>query len=113
MSKNGPCTMSAHRGEPVPAVAWWRIRDSTLVQLCQSCLDCWFDNADDDPDLEPTAWGWLVAPIPPTTDIATWATDPRNHTAVANVLRTEARVNPEWLREFLLRDERIHRRVLV
>lgn len=42
------------------AVAIWThglSRNSTPV--CQSCLDFWFDNADDDPDLEPREVHWL------------------------------------------------------
>lgn len=42
-------------------VAWWVAAPSmTLVYLCQSCLDWWCDNADNDPGLEPAEWGWLV-----------------------------------------------------
>lgn len=56
MSKHGPCELSHHNE---PAAAWWRGRNGNFTRLCQPCLDYWFDNADDDPDLEPAAWGWL------------------------------------------------------
>ena len=42
-----------------PAVARWVCGNGNVVLLCRKCLDCWFDNADDDPDLEPVAWGWI------------------------------------------------------
>lgn len=110
MSKHGPCTLDVHRGDPTPAIAWWRVQDSAIVRLCKNCLDCWFDNADDDPGLEPTAWGWLIPPKPALADVAAWASDPRNHTAVAEVLRREARISPNWLRDFLDREDRARRR---
>lgn len=53
----------------VPAVAWWICNSTSRnrVRLCQACLDIWFDNADDDPTLEPAAWGWLYGCRPPAT----------------------------------------------
>lgn len=106
MSKHGPCTVSLHWRDPIPAVAWWRSSNGHIARLCASCLNCWFDNADDDPDLEPTAWGWLHEPRPAAADINAWARDPRNHTAVAEVLRREARIDPTWLRDFVQREWR-------
>ena len=101
MSKHGPC-----RNCPEPATAWIRLPGSIHVHLCRPCLDAWFDRADDQPELEPRIWGWLVPPEPDHGGIAAWATDPRNHRAVAEVLRREARVNPDWLRRFVAREWR-------
>jgi hypothetical protein len=42
-----------------PAAARWSHRNGNISRLCRACLDHWFDNADDDPDLEPVAWQWL------------------------------------------------------
>jgi hypothetical protein len=64
------CTCCSHiwrdrgngRSEPGrnPAVARWRHSSSGNTSLlCQPCLNSWFDNADDDPDLEPASWAWL------------------------------------------------------
>lgn len=47
-----------------PAVARWEHDNGNVSRLCQSCLDSWFDNADDDPDLEPAAWAWLYGMLP-------------------------------------------------
>ena len=44
-----------------PAVARWTCRNGNVVRLCRTCLDVWFDNADDDDDLEPAAWRWIGA----------------------------------------------------
>ena len=44
-----------------PAVARWKVQNGYWFPLCQKCLDAWFDNADDDPDLEPAAWTWIGA----------------------------------------------------
>lgn len=55
MSKLGPC-----RTCPELAVAWIRLIDGTHLQLCKPCLDAWFDMADEQPQLEPRIWGWLV-----------------------------------------------------
>jgi hypothetical protein len=41
------------------AVAFWNCVNGNRLVLCQTCLDAWFDNADDDPFLEPAGWGWL------------------------------------------------------
>ncbi|MFH9574210.1 hypothetical protein ACH4MG_27180 [Streptomyces sp. NPDC017454] len=40
-------------------MARWDCRNGNIVYLCNKCLDHWFDNADDDPDLEPVHWRWL------------------------------------------------------
>lgn len=44
-----------------PAVARWigPPPNSAVDLLCQSCLDIWLDNADDDTFLEPTNVIWL------------------------------------------------------
>ena len=44
-----------------PAVARWTCTNGNVVLLCQPCLNGWFDNADDDPELEPAAWTWIGA----------------------------------------------------
>lgn len=55
----------AHDGVPCiaytdgPAVARWVCLNGNVVYLCQPCLDAWFDNADEDPSLEPAEWNWL------------------------------------------------------
>lgn len=41
------------------AIARWTHRPGVVDYVCQSTLDYWFDNADDDPELEPTAVEWL------------------------------------------------------
>jgi len=43
-----------------PVVACWKTQTGYWFRLCQPCLDAWFDNADDDPDLEPAAWEWMT-----------------------------------------------------
>lgn len=48
------------RRDERPPVARWICRNGNIVRLCQPCLDWWFDNADDDPDLEPLAWTWIA-----------------------------------------------------
>lgn len=56
------CSHTWENGRPRdrgPAVALWICGNGNPVRLCQSCLDAWFDNADDDPDLEPASWSWL------------------------------------------------------
>lgn len=50
---------------------------------------------------------------PTSEDIAAWLRDPRNRQAVAEVLAREARIGAPWLREFIARENRIHRRPLV
>lgn len=46
----------------------------------------------------------------PTRDeIGVWLRDPSNREAVADVLRREARAGAPWLREFIARENRIHR----
>lgn len=48
-----------------PAVACWNHGASGNTSLlCRTCLDSWFDNADDDPDLEPASWVWLSGARP-------------------------------------------------
>ncbi|MFF7947011.1 hypothetical protein [Streptomyces griseorubiginosus] len=109
MSKHGPCQLSRCTN---PAIAWWKSGNGAYTSLCQACLDYWFDNADDDDSFEPVAWGWFAPPTPPASAIAAWAADPRNHREVAAVLRREARVDPQWLRQFLAREQRAGRLVL-
>jgi hypothetical protein len=46
------------------AVARWAHGNGNVSYLCRNCLDCWFDNADDDPDLEPASWAWLPGAHP-------------------------------------------------
>lgn len=46
-----------------PVVARWKTQTGYWFPLCQGCLDAWFDNADDDPDLEPVAWRWLEVAV--------------------------------------------------
>lgn len=43
-----------------PTVAHWRTRSGYWFPLCLTCLNSWFDSADDDPDLEPVTWKWLT-----------------------------------------------------
>jgi hypothetical protein len=43
-----------------PPVARWVCRNGNVVYLCRPCLNSWFDNADDDPELEPEAWRWTT-----------------------------------------------------
>lgn len=47
------------RAEKPPVARWECQNTGNLVYLCLDCLNGWFDNADDDPDLEPAAWSWL------------------------------------------------------
>ena len=44
-----------------PVVARWTCGNGNVILLCQRCLNAWFDNADDDPDLEPAEWRWVAA----------------------------------------------------
>ena len=46
------------------AVARWDTQIGNVSYLCRACLDCWFDNADDDDSLEPAAWSWLSGAHP-------------------------------------------------
>lgn len=116
MSKHGPCELLAVHHTPAPAVAWCQRQDHDYTRVCRACLDAWFDAADTVTSLEPLAWGWLNPPRPSQPDhaaVTAWARDPRNHREVAAALRLSARIDPSWLREFLRRDERMHRRALV
>lgn len=107
MSKHGPCELSHHNE---PAIAWWRTSNGNFTRLCQSCLGCWFDNADDDPDLEPTAWGWLYTRTGQLHDGMTAALrDPANRAVVAEILQRGARAGAQWLRDFIAREQRMHR----
>lgn len=45
------------------AVARW-VTNGGVSFLCKECLDCWFDNADDDDSLEPDSWSWLPGARP-------------------------------------------------
>lgn len=40
-------------------------------------------------------------------------TDPREHDRVAAILRREARINPDWLRNFIRQQERIEGRYIL
>ena len=43
-----------------PAIARWTHPNTRAVDyVCQSTLDYWFDNADEDPFMEPTDVRWL------------------------------------------------------
>lgn len=44
---------------PHPAVARWEHRPGVVDWLCRNVLDKWFDNADDDPDMEPSRVDWI------------------------------------------------------
>ncbi|MFD5057421.1 hypothetical protein [Streptomyces sp. NPDC058394] len=68
-----------------------------------------------------TALGWTppagydpeaAKPVPSTWSeaarMAEALKDPANREAVSVALRTEARVNPEWIREFIRREERLN-----
>ncbi|MBT2508819.1 hypothetical protein J7I98_23615 [Streptomyces sp. ISL-98] len=46
---------------------------------------------------------------PTPEDIAGWLRDPANREAVAEALRREARCGAPWLRDFLARENRVHR----
>lgn len=62
--------------------------------------------------VEPTGEPFALLPSAPTPtpeDIAAWLRDPRNRDAVVDVLRREARIGAPWLREFIAREDRIHR----
>ncbi|WP_372352638.1 hypothetical protein [Streptomyces sp. KL116D] len=83
-------------------MAWVRLLDGTHNRLCRTCLDDWFDMADDSPAWEPEAWGWLTGGEPLTAaDITAALRDPSNRGMVTGVLRREARVNPGWLRSLM------------
>lgn len=59
------CSRIWDNGQPPPirpAAARWNHRNGNTSLLCQPCLNCWFDNADDDPSLEPMSWQWLPRP---------------------------------------------------
>lgn len=109
------CASMLDNGRPRSsrAIARWATQNGNVSYLCKACLDCWFDNADDDPDLEPASWSWLPSvrtglTAPAREDITAWVRDPRNHTELAAVLRREARINPAWLRELIAREDRVH-----
>ena len=78
-----------------PAVARWTHRPGVVVYVCQSTLDNWFDNADDDPEMEPYAVEWLVV----TTDNTT-VQDELAATLGACIL---ARLTPNTIARLLLR----------
>jgi len=63
MPLEGDAEVSACRGcrgrNRTAAVAFWNCINGNHLVLCHPCLDAWFDNADDDPFLEPVSWGWL------------------------------------------------------
>jgi hypothetical protein len=43
----------------VPAVALWTGPTGNVTGLCQTSMDNWLDNADDDPSLEPARVEWI------------------------------------------------------
>ncbi|MDG9703770.1 hypothetical protein [Streptomyces sp. DH37] len=55
------CAAIRENGRPRrrPAVARWVGPNGFPTLLCRSCLDIWFDQADDDDALEPLRWEWL------------------------------------------------------
>lgn len=99
MSKYGPCQNRLDSCGPVVAI--WQTDIHYRTFLCQLCLDSWFDGADDDPDLEPIAWGWVEGQNPTDDRIRGVLLDPHNHEQLAAILRREARIDPAWLRAFL------------
>ncbi|WP_069625338.1 hypothetical protein [Streptomyces niveus] len=108
MSKQGTCGNLYPTCGPL-AVALVVCQDGDEMRMCKGCLDNWLDSADDAEYLEPAAWFWLdgspSAPSPEDWTAALRA--PRNREAVAAALRREARCNPQWLRDFLAREQRI------
>jgi len=109
MSKLGPCRVGLPNcGTPT---AWWTSGNGAYTRLCKKCLDLWFDNADDDDSLEPTAWGWLNPPTPSAEQLAAALRDPSNRSVVREILRSEARHGAPWLVEFIDRENRARRPV--
>lgn len=89
-----------------PTVAWLTTNPAAnTIHLCQYCLDWWLDNADDGNSLEPLAWGWIRQPTLTDKQIAAALTDPRNRDQVSKVLRFESLRDPQWLREFMWREQ--------
>lgn len=54
-------TVNGTRPTCGPAVARVTHHHRGTTQLCQPCLDSWFDTADEDESLEPLAWEPLAA----------------------------------------------------
>lgn len=52
--------MKRCRNCPDPAAAWLRFPGAITLHLCTPCLNAWFDQADDHPELEPRIWGWFL-----------------------------------------------------
>jgi hypothetical protein len=52
-------TINGKRPVHGPAVARITHHHGGTTGLCQPCLDDWFDSADENEDLEPTAWRWV------------------------------------------------------
>lgn len=97
MRRPGACAFFCPR-----AVAWVQLLDGTHNRLCRTCLDDWFDMADDSPGWEPAAWGWLADGEPlARAAVAAALRDPRNRDMVADILRREARVDPHWFRSLV------------
>lgn len=96
-----------------PAVARWTHSNGNMSLLCLDCLNCWFDNADDDEELEPAAWSWLPMARPQSTpdaeDIAEWLRAPTNQHVVTELLRRELRSGAPWLRDHIAREVRASR----
>ncbi|WP_326806691.1 hypothetical protein OHB04_02535 [Streptomyces sp. NBC_01775] len=52
----------ARLGSCTSVVALVRTRSGYSFPVCQVCLDASFDQADREPDLEPTHWWWIAQP---------------------------------------------------
>lgn len=60
MTRRCQCCQSIVGRPEVKAVAVWICSPSGYAErLCQACLDIWFDNAADDPELEAHEVRWL------------------------------------------------------
>lgn len=57
------CWINGKPRDRGPAVARWTHQIGNVSMLCRLCVDSWFDNADDDPELEPAAVEWLRRPV--------------------------------------------------
>lgn len=77
---------------PTPAVALWTGLSNHTVALCQSCLDIWLDDADDDAELEPSRVQWLDGSR--TLAAANAARSDEFLAALANPIRLEPRATP-------------------
>lgn len=55
----GPCQRVASSLDLVPSIAFWVFRSGIVETLCQTHLDAWFDDADNDPESEPCRVLWV------------------------------------------------------